>query len=154
MSAPIRSFAGVTELEAAVGTHLGFSSWHTVTQDQIDQFADVTGDHQWIHVDPNRATAGPFGQTIAHGFLTLSLLPRLTAQVYEITGAGMAVNYGADRVRFPAPVRVNSRIRAAVELTAVLPKGNGHQIASRVTIEVDGSPTPACVIDMLAVVAP
>jgi acyl dehydratase len=97
-------FQGIAELEKAVGAHLGYSDWHTVTQEQITLFADATGDHQWIHVDPERAAAGPFGSTVAHGFLTMSLLPLLVAQVYRVEGLSMGVNYGLNRVRFPAPV--------------------------------------------------
>jgi acyl dehydratase len=150
----MRVFDGVAELEEAVGTHLGHSEWHTVNQDQIDAFAAATGDHQWIHVDPAKAAEGPFGSTVAHGFLTLSLVPMLTWQVYKVEGVKMAVNYGADKLRFPSPVPVGSRVRAGVELTSVTPNKLGYQIATRVTIELDGSDKPACVADMLAVVVP
>ncbi|PVG81175.1 dehydratase [Nocardioides gansuensis] len=148
----MRVFAGVAELERAVGTHLGHSEWHTVDQDQIDAFAAATGDNQWIHVDPAKAAEGPFGSTVAHGFLTLSLLPILTWQVYKIEGVKMIVNYGADKLRFPSPVPVGSRVRAGVELSSVTPIALGHQVALRVTIERDGGEKPACVVDMLAVV--
>jgi acyl dehydratase len=150
----MRVFDGVAELEEAVGTHLGHSEWHTVNQDQIDAFAAATGDHQWIHVDPAKAAEGPFGSTVAHGFLTLSLLPMLTWQVYKVEGVKMGVNYGADKLRFPSPVPVGSRVRAGVELTSVTPNKLGYQVATRVTIELDGSDKPACVADMLAVVVP
>jgi acyl dehydratase len=150
----MRVFDGIADLEKAVGTHLGHSEWHTVNQDQIDAFAAATGDHQWIHVDPARAAEGPFGSTVAHGFLTLSLVPMLTWQVYKVEGVKMAVNYGADKLRFPSPVPVGSRVRAAVELTSVTPNKLGYQIATRVTIELDGSDKPACAVDMLAVVVP
>jgi acyl dehydratase len=150
----MRVFDGVAELEEAVGTHLGHSEWHTVNQDQIDAFAAATGDHQWIHVDPAKAAEGPFGSTVAHGFLTLSLLPMLTWQVYKVEGVKMGVNYGADKLRFPSPVPVGSRVRAGVELTSVTPNKLGYQVATRVTIELDGSDKPACVVDMLAVVVP
>ena len=150
----MRVFNGVAELEKAVGTHLGHSDWHTVTQDQIDAFAAATGDHQWIHVDPAKAAHGPFGSTIAHGFLTLSLLPMLTWQVYKVEGVKMGVNYGADKLRFPSPVPVGSRVRASVQLTGVSPNALGYQVATRVTIERDGGDKPACVVDMLAVVVP
>ena len=150
----MRVFDGIAELENAVGTHLGHSEWHTIDQDQIDAFAAATGDHQWIHVDPTRAAEGPFGATVAHGFLTLSLLPMLTWQVYTVEGVTTVVNYGADKLRFPSPVPVGSRVRAAVELTAVTPNKMGYQVATRVTIELDGSDKPACVADMLAVVVP
>jgi acyl dehydratase len=150
----MRVFDGIADLEKAVGTHLGHSEWHTVNQDQIDAFAAATGDHQWIHVDPARAAEGPFGSTVAHGFLTLSLVPMLTWQVYTVEGVTMAVNYGADKLRFPSPVPVGSRVRAGVELTSVTPNKLGYQVAIRVTIELDGSDKPACVVDMLAVVVP
>jgi acyl dehydratase len=150
----MRVFDGIADLEKAVGTHLGYSEWHTVDQDQIDAFAAATGDHQWIHVDPAKAAEGPFGSTVAHGFLTLSLVPMLTWQVYKVEGVTMAVNYGADKLRFPSPVPVGSRVRAAVELTSVTPNKLGYQVDTRVTIELDGSDKPACVVDMLAVVVP
>jgi acyl dehydratase len=150
----MRVFDGIADLEKAVGTHLGHSEWHTIDQDQIDAFAAATGDHQWIHVDPAMAVEGPFGSTVAHGFLTLSLVPMLTWQVYKVEGVKMAVNYGADKLRFPSPVPVGSRVRAAVELTAVTPNKLGYQVATRITIELDGSDKPACVVDMLAVVVP
>ena len=150
----MRVFDGIADLEKAAGTHLGHSEWHTVDQHQIDAFAAATGDHQWIHVDPAKAAEGPFGSTVAHGFLTLSLVPMLTWQVYKVEGVKMAVNYGADKLRFPSPVPVGSRVRAAVELTSVTPNKLGFQVATRVTIELDGSDKPACVADMLAVVVP
>jgi acyl dehydratase len=147
-------FDGVADLEKAVGTHLGHSEWHTVDQDQIDAFAAATGDHQWIHVDPAKAAKGPFGSTVAHGFLTLSLLPILTWQVYKVEGVKMIVNYGADKLRFPSPVPVDSRVRAGVELNAVTPIALGYQVALKVTIDREGGDKPACVADMLAVVMP
>ena len=150
----MRVFDGVADLEKAVGTHLGHSEWHTVDQDQIDAFAAATGDNQWIHVDPAKAAEGPFGSTVAHGFLTLSLLPILTWQVYKVEGVKMIVNYGADKLRFPSPVPVDSRVRAGVELNAVTPIALGYQVALRVTIEREGGDKPACVADMLAVVMP
>jgi len=150
----MKVFSGIEELQAAVGTHLGHSEWHEVTQDQVNQFADATGDHQWIHLDVERAAAGPFGGTIAHGFLTLSLLPMLAAEVYRLDGVKMGVNYGADKLRFPSPVPVGSRVRAGVELTAVTPNSLGFQVATHVVIEREGGDKPACVVDMLAVVVP
>lgn len=148
----MRVFSGVAELEEAVGSHLGYSEWHVVTQGQIDGFAEATGDHQWIHVDTERAKSGPFGATIAHGFLTLGLVPRLVWQVYEIQDIKMGVNYGADRLRFPSPVPADSRVRAGVELTAVTKIPMGFQVATKVTIECEGNDKPACIVDMLAVV--
>lgn len=150
----MRTFAGIAEIEKAVGTHLGYSDWHTISQEQVDAFASATGDHQWIHVDPDRAALGPFGSTIAHGFLTLSLVPMLSWQVYTIEGVQMGVNYGADKLRFPSPVPTGSRVRAGVELTAVTPIPMGYQVATRVTIEIDGAAKPGCVVEMLAVVVP
>jgi acyl dehydratase len=145
---------GINELERAVGSHLGYSDWHTITQDQIDTFAEATGDHQWIHVDPHRAATGPFGTTIAHGYLTLSLVAMLIARVYRVDGLSYMVNYGANKLRFPSPVPVGSRIRAGVELRALTPNAIGYLLESRVTIERDGGEKPACVVDVLAVLAP
>lgn len=150
----MRTFHGIAELEDAVGSHLGYSEWHPIPQQQIDTFAEATGDHQWIHVDPERAAAGPFGTTIAHGFLTLSLLPMLSEQVYSVEGVQAALNYGANKLRFPSPVPVGSRVRAGVELLAVTPISRGYQVATRVTIEREGGDKPACVVEMLAVVVP
>lgn len=137
------------ELSARVGQALGHSAWHTVTQDRVDRFADATGDRQWIHVDPRRAKEGPFGVTIAHGYLTLSLVPRVLNDVLVVEQAGLVVNYGLDKVRFPAPVPVGSRIRAAVELLAVEEVTGGVQASFRLTFEVEGAPKPPCVAEIL-----
>jgi acyl dehydratase len=150
----VRVFAGVTELQDAVGEHLGWSGWHTVTQRQIDMFAESTGDHQWIHVDPEAAARGPFGATIAHGYLTLSLVPLLTEQVYRIEGISMGVNYGADRLRFPAPVVVGSQVRAGVELLSVTPGPENYRVVERVTVELADGGKPACVVDAVSIVVP
>ncbi|HWU23576.1 MAG TPA: MaoC family dehydratase [Nocardioides sp.] len=150
----MKVFNGVEELQAAAGSHLGYSDWHTVDQAQINAFADATGDHQWIHLDAERAAAGPFGTTIAHGFLTLSLLPMLASQVYSVEGVSAGVNYGANKLRFPSPVPVDSRLRAGVELLEVTPIALGFQVSTRVTIEREGGDKPACVVDMLSVVVP
>ena len=150
----MRVFSGIEELQSAVGEHLGYSDWLTVTQDRIDAFADATGDHQWIHVDPERAATGPFGSTIAHGFLTLSLMPIFGSQVYRIDGLKAALNYGVDKVRFPAPVPVGSRLRGGVQLKALTPIALGYQMATTVTIELEGSEKPACIIEMLVVLVP
>ena len=147
----MKVFKDIDELREAVGTHLGYSGWHTVTQRQIDAFAAATGDHQWIHVDPEKAAAGPFGGTIAHGYLTLSLVPMLVWQVYSVESATMGINYGANRVRFPSPVPVDSKVRAGVELLSVEPNGNGHKLTSRVTIEREGHDKPACVVDTVSI---
>jgi acyl dehydratase len=150
----MRVFDGVAELERAVGTHLGYSDWHIVTQQQIDLFAQATGDFQWIHVDADKAARGPYGTTIAHGYLTLSLVPMLVWQIYQVEGVQMGINYGANKVRFPAPVPVDSKVRAGVELLSVTPSTLGYQVMARVTIERDGSDKPACVADTVSVVVP
>ncbi|WP_182358406.1 MaoC family dehydratase [Tomitella gaofuii] len=150
----MRVFDGIPALQAAAGTHLGYSGWHTVTQEQIDTFAEATGDHQWIHVDPEKAAQGPFGTTIAHGFLTLSLVPMLAWQVYTVEGIAMGINYGANRLRFPSTVPAGSRVRAGVELLAVEPSGQGFQAVTRVTVEREGGDKPACVVEMVSVIVP
>jgi acyl dehydratase len=139
------------DLEGAVGRHLGVSDWLEITQERIDRFADATGDHQWIHVDPERARQGPFGRTIAHGYLTQSLVNHFLPQIVEVRGVSMGINYGADRLRFPAPVPVGSRVRGAAELLSVeRTRDGGIQAKLRVTVELEGSERPACVIDTLA----
>lgn len=145
----MRIVSGIDELRAAVGTELGRSDWITVDQHRIGLFADATEDHQWIHVDEQKATDGPFGTTIAHGFLTLSLLPELIAQVYHVDGVRMGVNYGLNRVRFTAPVPVNSRVRGVVELLEVGDVPGGAQVTTKVTVEIEGSPRPALVAEWL-----
>ncbi|MER7986148.1 MaoC family dehydratase [Streptomyces noursei] len=149
----MKVFQGIEELRRAVGTHLGHSDWHTVTQSQIDTFAEATGDYQWIHVDVEKAVAGPFGSTIAHGYLTLSLVPVLVWQVYQVRGLTMGVNYGSNKVRYPAPVPVGSKVRAGVELLSVEAGGGGHLVTTRVTIERAGAEKPVCVAETLSVVA-
>jgi len=141
---------GVEGIRSAVGRHLGWSPWVEITQERIDLFAEATGDHQWIHVDPERAAAGPFGTTIAHGYLTLSLVNQLLPQVVEVSGVSMGINYGADRVRFPSPVPVGTRLRAGVELTAVQDVPGGIQTTMVVTMEMEGSDKPACVVECLS----
>ena len=150
----MKVFDGIAEVNEAVGSHLGYSSWHTVTQQQIDAFAEATGDDQWIHTDPVRAADGPFGSAIAHGYLTVSLVPGILDEVYAIEGIGMLVNYGADRLRFPAVVPAGSRIRGGVELLEVTPVALGHRLRTRVTVERDGGDKPVCVIDVLRIAAP
>ncbi|AJF67996.1 MaoC family dehydratase [Streptomyces vietnamensis] len=150
----MKVFQNIEELERAVGTHLGQSGWHTVTQRQIDTFAEATGDYQWIHVDAEKAAAGPFGGTIAHGYLTLSLVPMLGWQIYRVEGVKTAINYGVNKVRFPSPVPVGSKVRAGVELLSVESGGGGgHRVTARVTIEREGSDKPACVAETVSVVA-
>ena len=144
-------FATPRDLLAAVGKPLGASDWLEIRQDRIDGFADATGDHQWIHVDPERAKSGPFGKTIAHGYLTLSLVNCFLPQIVEVRGISMGVNYGCDKVRFPAPVPVGSRIRGVGQLVAAEEvKGGAVQATVRVTVEVEGSERPACVVDTIS----
>ncbi len=145
----MHTFHGLDEVEAAVGKPLGHSDWHDVTQAQIDLFADATHDHQWIHTDPERAASGPFGKTIAHGFLTLSLVPMLAHNVYSIEGLQFMLNYGLNKVRFPAPTPVGSRIRGAVEIAAVERSEKGTQVVTKVVVEVEGSDRPVCVAEMV-----
>jgi acyl dehydratase len=142
---------GVEGVQALVGRHLGYSDWVEVTQEQVNRFADATGDHQWIHVDVERAKKeSPFGGPVAHGFLTLSLLPMLLPQVLETTGFRMTVNYGTDKVRFPAPVPVGSRVRAGATLDSATPVEGGLQMAVTVTVEVEGGGKPAMVATTLS----
>ena len=145
------TFNGLDEFERAVGTHLGYSDWHTITQEQINLFAEATGDHQWIHTDPERAATGPFGTTIAHGYLTLSLVPTLVRQIYTVEGLRMGVNYGSNKVRFPSPVPVGSKIRAGAELLELKRGPRGAEARVRVTIERDGVDKPACVAETVSV---
>ena len=140
---------GIDEIKAKVGTHVGFSDWHEVTQEQVNLFADVTGDHQWIHTDPERAKTSVFGGTIAHGYLTLSLLPALLAEILHVEGPRFAVNYGLNRLRFPAPVPVGSKLRLGVTLSSVEPVLGGYQAEFNCTFEVEGASKPACVADVV-----
>lgn len=145
------TFDGIDAVRSGVGTHLGYSDWVTVTQDRVDTFAEATGDHQWIHVDVDRARAeSPFGGPIAHGYLTLSMSNELLPQIVEVRGVSMGVNYGVDKVRFPSPVPVGSRVRAGAELVAVDDVSGGLQTTMRVTIEREDSDKPACVIDAIS----
>ncbi|GAA2617969.1 3-hydroxyacyl-thioester dehydratase HtdZ [Dactylosporangium fulvum] len=144
----MRTFAKAGELLAAVGEHLGYSEWQEITQERVNLFAEATGDHQWIHVDPERAAAGPFGTTIAHGFLTLSLVPSLVSQVYRVEGVRMGINYGLDKVRFPAPLPTGSRVRGGVALLVADDLGEGWiQVKNRVTVEREGEAKPVCVAE-------
>ena len=145
----------IADLPSLAGQPLGESDWVEVTQQMIDLFAEATGDHQWIHVDRERAAAGPFGTTIAHGYLTLSLIPRLAAEAYSLTGVGMGINYGLDRCRFPAPVPSGSRVRAEVLLADVKPlDGGAYQLSTTVTVAIQGGGKPACVAQTLSRVYP
>ena len=141
----MRHFAHLRDLEAEVGNEIAVSDWVTVEQDRIDRFAEATGDHQWIHVDRERAAAGPFGATVAHGFLTLSLLPLLTQNAFAIDDTKMGINYGLDRVRFPNPVRAGDRLRGRCKLLAYQPIEGGAQLTVEVTMEIEGAAKPACV---------
>jgi acyl dehydratase len=144
-------FTTPADLKTAIGKHLGYSQWLEITQERINLFADATGDHQWIHVDPERAKTGPFGACIAHGYLTLSLVNMFLPEIVEVRGIRMGVNYGADKVRFPAPVTVGSRIRGSGELVnAEDVKGGAVQATIRVTVEVEGKDRPACVVDTIS----
>lgn len=147
---PMRVFENLAELEPLVGQQIATSDWITVTQERIQLFADATGDHQWIHLDPERARAGPFGTTIAHGFFTLSLLPELSASAMEVRGTRMGVNYGLNRVRFPAPLPSGSRLRGHFKLLKYEPIDGGAQITTEVTMEREGSDKPVCVAESLA----
>jgi acyl dehydratase len=143
----MRTFTSVEDLRSAVGEELGTTEWLSIDQARVDQFAAATDDHQWIHVDEARAKAGPFGGTIAHGYLTLSLLPRFSWELYTIEGTTTAINYGLDRVRFIHPVRVGSRVRSTATLTTVsdVPDGAQLVVSHRVDVEVEGVAKPACI---------
>jgi acyl dehydratase len=141
---------GPDAVRAAVGTHLGYSEWLLMEQERVNTFADATGDHQWIHVDPERAASGPFGAPIAHGYLTMSLSNFFLPQIIETKGFSAGINYGVDKVRFPSPVKVGDRIRAGAEMLEVTDVNGGLQTLVRITIEIEGSDRPACVIDSLS----
>jgi len=146
----MKIFNGLDELGAAEGVQLGSSQWVSVEQARIDQFADATGDHQWIHVDPQRAKDGPFGGPIAHGFLTLSMLPVLQHELYRVDGVTMAVNYGLNKVRFINPVPAGARIRASARFGSVAKLEGAVQVEIHTTIEIEGSDKPACVAESIA----
>jgi len=142
---------GLADLEASIDKEVGPTDWFTIDQDRVNGFAHDTEDHQWIHVDPERAAAGPFGGTVAHGFLTLALIPFLMGQLRRVEGAQMGVSYGLDRVRFPAPVRVGRRIRARAAVISLDKIGDAAvHLVTRVTIEVEGSDKPACVAEVVS----
>lgn len=143
-------FEQPAELLQAVGQHLGHSDWLEIDQQRIDLFADATGDHQWIHVDPGKAAEGPFGKTIAHGYLTLSLANLFLPQIMEVRNTSMGVNYGCEKVRFPAAVPVGSKVRGAGEVISAEEVKGGVQVVVRMTIEVQGSDRPGCVIDTIS----
>jgi acyl dehydratase len=139
----------MAELGEAKELDLGVSGWVEVTQEMIDRFAEATGDHQWIHVDPERAAEGPFGRTIAHGYLTLSLLPVLLGDLLQVTDATMGVNYGLDRLRLTSPVKVGARVRSRAMLRATEPKAGGLLVRLDVTVEIEGEDRPALVAEVL-----
>ena len=143
-------FGSAKEILAAVGKALGTSDWLRIEQDRIDRFADATDDHQWIHVDPERAAEGPFGAPIAHGFLTLSLVNAFLPQLIRVPSASMGINYGCNTVRFPAPVTVGSRIRGSGELVEATEVAGGVQVVVRVVVEIEGGDKPACVADTVS----
>lgn len=146
----MKTFQTIADLAACIGQVVAVSDWTTITQQQVNLFADATDDHQWIHVDPEKAAAGPFGGPIAHGFLTLSLLPKFFESSFEIVGSRMGVNYGLNKVRFMAPVPVDSRLRASMKLLASEPiDNNGVQMTWEVTVEREGSGKPVCVAESL-----
>jgi acyl dehydratase len=144
------TLTGLDEVSAYVGKELGVSDWHLVTQEAIDEFADVTGDHQWIHVDPERAAASPFGGTIAHGYYTLSLAPRFSYAMFKFEGFAFGVNYGLNRVRFPAPMPVGGRVRMRAVLKEIEEIEGGAQIKTELTFECEGGEKPVCVAESLS----
>src|SRR5690606_21741386 len=145
----MRIFNGISELAAAAGEELGTSDWLVVDQERINTFADATGDHQWIHVDTAKAAEGPFGGTIAHGVLTLALLPSFLQQIYRVDGVSMAVNYGLNKVRLPAPVPAGSKLRATSRIVEVTPLDGAVQAVLSTTIEIEGGGKPACVVESI-----
>jgi len=147
---PETVFDNLEQLQGAVGRHLGYSGWLEVTQERIDQFAEATGDHQWIHVDRERAAAGPFGGTIAHGYLVLALSNLFLPQIVEVRGISMGINYGTNKIRFPAPVPAGARVRGGAQVLAADAIAGGVQATILITIEVEGNDKPACVIESVS----
>ena len=146
---PARDINGTDELRALIGQHLGYSDYVEITQERVNQFAEATGDFQWIHVDVERAKAGPFGGPIAHGYLTLSLGPMLSPQIYTVGGFKMGVNYGAEKIRFPSPVPVGSKLRLGARLLDVTDVAGGIQMKMEFGFEVEGASKPSCVAEVL-----
>lgn len=145
----MRTINGIDEIESLIGQELGSSEWMTMDQDAINTFADVTGDHQWIHVDEARAAEGPYGATIVHGFFTLSLIPKFSTEVFTIEGVSIRVNYGLNKVRFLQPVLVGSRLRGTISVKDVIRGDKGTQVILEHTIEIDGQDRPACVAEVV-----
>ena len=150
----MRVFTTLDEVAAATGEELGTSEWLTIDQDRVNKFAEATGDHQWIHVDVERAASGPFGGTIAHGYLTLSLVPLLGTSVFALATPGAKLNYGVNKVRFPNPVRVGSRIRSTVSVADVVDLAAGKQLTLKHVIEIEGEVKPACVAESVVLLLP
>jgi acyl dehydratase len=150
----MRIFTTLDDVAAAAGCHLGTTDWVSIDQDRIDRFAEATGDHQWIHVDRERAQFGPFGGTIAHGYLTLSLLPWLGSQVFRFETPGARLNYGTNRVRFPSPVRAGERVRLQAALSDVVDVPAGTQLTLVQSIEIEDQDKPACVAETLVLLIP
>ena len=150
----MRVFTTFEEIEAATGEEIGTSEWVEIDQERVDRFADATGDHQWIHVDVGKAAKGPFGGTIAHGYLTLSLVPWLGSTVFGLDTPGAKLNYGVNKVRFPNPVRVGSRVRAKVTVGEVTDVSAGKQLTLRYVVEIEGQDKPACVAETVVLLLP
>jgi acyl dehydratase len=150
----MRVFTSLDDVAAASGEELGTTEWVTIEQDRVDKFADATGDHQWIHVDVERAAEGPFGGTIAHGYLTLSLVPWLGSQVFSLETPGAKLNYGVNKVRFPNPVRVGSRVRSTVSVGDVTDLPSGKQLTLKHVVEIEGEEKPACVAETVVLLLP
>ena len=146
----MREILGMSELVTLIGSELGVSDWHEIEQHQVQGFADVTRDQQWIHVDPTRAAAGPFGGPVAHGYLTLSMIPFFAAQVYRVVGVKLVINYGLNRVRFPSPVPVGSMVRNRITLLAVTSTDRGTQVVVQHQTEIQESPRLACIADTVS----
>ena len=144
-----RMINGIDEMKTLVGEHLGWSPYTEITQEQVQQFAEATGDHQWIHIDVERAKEGPFGGPIAHGYLTLSLGPMLSPQVFGVSGVSMGVNYGAGKIRFPSPVPVGSKVRLGITLVSVDDIAGGAQVTQQFVFECEGAAKPSCVAEVI-----
>ncbi|SMX83651.1 Acyl dehydratase [Brevibacterium sp. 239c] len=145
----MRTLNGIDEITSLVGTELGSSEWTTIDQEAINTFADVTDDHQWIHIDEQRAADGPYGSTIVHGFFTLSLIPKFSSEIFTIEGVSIRVNYGLNKVRFAQPVPVGSRLRGTVSVNEVIPGDKGTQVILKHVIEIEGEDRPACIAEVV-----
>ena len=145
----MRTLNGIDEIESLVGTELGSSEWTTIDQEAINTFADVTDDHQWIHIDEQRAADGPYGSTIVHGFFTLSLIPKFSSEIFTIEGVSIRVNYGLNKVRFAQPVPVGSRLRGTVSVNEVIRGDKGTQVILKHVIEIEGEERPACIAEVV-----